>query len=224
VTRLPPSQGRELFVDEVVTVAAASIAASLDARRARPALASLTRALRGGGWHAEPLAAGGRRYRRSRTKTLDVSGFLPAERTNRFAPPSSIRAPLPGGVTLAVLLEEHLRVVLDGPSNAIGETFPDGERQRGPGGGDRIALGAVEFGEPIEFDVRSAPFRNPLLVKAVDVTLWTPFAWMLAITTSLISDRVREFITGWIKRLLQRIRRRRRPRRRVASGARRPGK
>jgi hypothetical protein len=168
-----------------------------DARLSRR---SLTRALGSDGWL--PVAGDG--YQRSRSRDLDVPGFLPAQRGNSFSPPSG-ELELPDGRALNVVLNSaSSRVVFDAPRNAIGDTFPAGQRGVGPRGGDRITLQLPEFADALEFDVRSRPFRNPILVKTVDVTVWTPFGWMLALVVPLISDRVREVIVDWMKRLFQR--------------------
>jgi hypothetical protein len=97
---------------------------------------------------------------------------------------------------------DRSRIVLDAPRNAIGETFPAGTLGPGPGDNERIALALPDFGEPVEFDVRSRPFRNSVLVKALGLTAWTPFGWLVALAMPLVSDRVRELLLGWISRRL----------------------
>jgi hypothetical protein len=94
--------------------------------------------------------------------------------------------------------------VLDAPRNAIGDTFPTGTSGPGPGESTRITLALPDFREPVEFDVRSRPFRNPILVNAVDLTVWTPFGWLLGLAIPLISERVRKFVFGWVRQQLQR--------------------
>jgi hypothetical protein len=109
-------------------------------------------------------------------------------------------------------------IVLDAPRNAIGDTFPAGTTGPGPGHSTRIALPLPDFEDSVEFDVRSRPFRNPILVKAVDVTVWTPFGWLLGLAIPLINDRVRDVAGGWLRRRFQRLRPRRYGRRRTQAG------
>ena len=106
---------------------------------------------------------------------------------------------------LFVTLRHDSRVVLDAPHNAIGDTFPAGTSGPGPGDSTRITLALPDFREPVEFDVRSQPFRNPILVKVANVTVWTPFGWLLGLAIPLISDRVRHLVFGWVGQQLRRL-------------------
>lgn len=170
---------------------------------------SFTHALAVDGWSPGKVARGRRGYVRSKTRRVDVPGVLPTERRNSFMPPDDIVAVLRGDGLLRITLAERSGVVLDAPKNAIGETFPAGSLGPGPGDSTRMRLPLPEFGESVEFDVRSSPFRNAILAKAVDVTVWTPFGWLLGLAIPMISDRARALVLGWIRRVFQRLRLRR---------------
>jgi hypothetical protein len=118
--------------------------------------------------------------------------IVPAQRTNRFRAPSFPTHLL--GLPMRVVLADSSRVTLDAPPNAIGGTFPSGTRGRGPDGAERVTVRVPTDGESVEFDVRNDLFRNPVLVSAVDITIWTPFPPMLAAMAAMISSRVREFL------------------------------
>jgi hypothetical protein len=98
------------------------------------------------------------------------------------------------GLPMRVALAGTSRVTLDAPTNAIGGTFPSGDRGRGPDGAERVTIPVPADGESMEFDVRNDLFRNPVLVSAVDVTLWTPFPPLLVAMATMISSRARELL------------------------------
>jgi len=132
-----------------------------------------------------------------------VHHIVPAERTNRFRPPSFPDQLL--GLPMRVTIDDTSRLTLDAPTNAIGGTFPSAARGRGPDGTERVAVPVPADGESVEFDVRNDLFRNPVLVSAVDVTVWTPFPPLLAAMATMISARAREFLRrkarqlrGWL--------------------------
>jgi hypothetical protein len=169
---------------------------------------SFTRALATYGWKPGDLFGGPSGYVRSAAVHAHVSAFLPAQRTNRFAPPK-IEVPLPavGGRSwclLRVILHPASRIVLDAPRNAIGDTFPAANSQSGPGDSTRTTMQLPDFRDPVEFDLRSPPFRNPILVQAANVTVWTPFGWLLALAIPLVNDRVRDLLFSWVRRRFHR--------------------
>jgi hypothetical protein len=168
------------------------------------------------GWRPNP-DLGPPFYTRSGARRLDVPGLLPLERTNRFdlPIPHVFRFRVRGVTRLRVTRGEGSVVVLDAPRNAIGDAFPAGISGPGPGHSTRVRLPVADFADSVEFDVRSRPFRNPIFVKAVSVTVWTPFGWLLGLAIPLISDRVRDVSLRWLKRGFQRYRLRRRARARA---------
>jgi hypothetical protein len=141
--------------------------------------------------------------------------LFPAERTTK------VRAPaLPDELGLAdrftsipvrVTLSDDSRLTLDSPPNAIGETFPSATRGAGPGDTERFELPMPGYAKAVELDVRNHLFRHAVLVPVVDLTVWAPFAWLVAVAAAMISEGARAFLTrGW-RRLLGRASPRLRP-------------
>jgi hypothetical protein len=179
---------------------------------------AVTRAVARDGW-TPSSDVGTSTYVRSATRHLDVPGILPSKRTNRLDLPDVVfRLRGTRRTELRLTLGEGSVIVLDAPRNAIGDTFPAGTTGPGPRHSTRVTLPLPDFEDSVEFDVRSRPFRNPILVKAVDVTVWTPFGWLLGLAIPLINDRVRGVAGGWLSRRFRRLRPRRHGRRRAEAG------
>ena len=202
---------------------------NLDTARRR-LVAALARELREDGWTLE--VDNNRRQVFARTdprRKLDRGVLLPAERTNELeaAAPALeaelVRHPLHGAPVLDISLafDDRSAVSLERmPENAVGETFPDATRATHPGdGSEDVTFGLEESAraETVEFEVRSPPFRNAILVQAVDLSVWSGMNWILVGLIAASSEWVR----GLPRRLLARLRGRTRapgPRRRRARG------
>lgn len=158
----------------------------------------MKRRLRAQKWVPGPLKT---ELTRSGSKRLDVPSLFPAERRIHF------EFPRPNDLGPFVLLDPESRVVLDGPANSITDTFPDARQQRGPNGGVRFSLNVGEaFSDPIDFEVRSPPFRNHYLLNALDVIKSNLFHWLVVVLPGLAWTRVRLFLARKIKRLFKRRR------------------
>jgi hypothetical protein len=206
--KLPPA--REAFRLAVPSLAVAH----------RRLSAALTRALRGDGWTLD--VHNNRRQVFVRTgprRRLERAAVFPAERTNHLeaATPELqaqlIRHPFHGAPVLNVSLafDNHSAMKLDRmPANAVGETFPEATRATHPGDGSQDVTFELEESARdgrIEFDVRSPPFRNAMLVKVVDLSLWSGLNWILMLLIAATNDWVRALP----RRLLARLRARTTP-------------
>lgn len=163
------------------------------------------------GWKGSRLRDGTRRYRRSVMKRVNAPGLFPQERTNYFVPklgpPSrlSSKAPaeaipeeLPIALGFSVAVTSESRVVLDAPSGAIAEMVPDAEQTSGPGTSRRATLAIPKSGDPIEFAVRSTPFRTQPLATAADLFASPVFGVLLMLAMTVFVKRVRDFLWGWL--------------------------
>ncbi len=209
--RLTLTDTRDLRTYELLT-----LEPDMDGLPHAPSFArAVTRAIARDGWRPSS-EIGTSTFVRSATRRLDVPGILPSERTNRLdLPDTLLRLQGTPQTRLRLTLGERSAIVLDAPSNAIGNTFPAGTTGPGPRHSTRTTLPLPDFEDAVEFDVRSRPFRNPILVKAVNVTVWTPFGWLLALAIPLISDRARGIAWDLIRRGLRRLRPGRRGERRT---------
>ena len=161
--------------------------------------ATLDRSLRHDGWTLE--TSNNRRQvrvRDERPQALSRAGFLPAERTNELlvsAPAVSDELGERGTVALDVSLtfEPGARVRLSRlPARAVGDTFPAATRARHPiDDTEDLAFPLGESGELLEFQVRSPPFRNPVLVSLVDLSLWSGVNWIVVLLIASTNDWVR---------------------------------
>jgi hypothetical protein len=182
--------------------------------------ATLTRELRDDGWTLD--VHNNRRHVFVRTRPrrrLERATVFPAERTNALeaATPALeaelIRNPLHGALILNVSLafDSHSAMTLERmPANAVGETFPDATRATHPSDGSQDVKFELEESArdaSIEFDVRSPPFRNAILVKVVDLSLWSGINWVLMLLIAATNDWVRALP----RRLLERLRARTMP-------------
>ena len=187
---------------------------NLDTARRRLA-AAVGRELRGDGWTLE--VDNNRRQVFARTDSrwkLDRGAVFPAERTNELeaAAPALeaelVHHPLHGAPVLDISLafDDRSAVSLERmPENAVGETFPDSTRATHPGdGSEDVTFGLEESAraETVEFEVRSPPFRNAILVQAVDLSVWSGMNWILVGLIAASSEWVR----GLPRRLLTRLR------------------
>lgn len=168
-------------------------------------------ALSHAGWKGSRLRNGTRRYRRSVMHRVNVPSLFPQERTNYFVPklgaPSrlSSKAPaeaipeeIPVAQGFSVAVSSESRVVLDAPSGAISETVPDAEQEPGPGASRRATLAIPKSGDPIEFAVRSPPFRAQPLATAADLIASPVFGVLLMLAMTVFVKRVRDFLWGWL--------------------------
>ena len=178
----------------------------------------LRAALSNARWDRVRLRNGTRRYRRSGARPINVPSVFPQERTHYFVPslggrPSSLdtKAPsvqrhevAPVAAGFSVDLNPESRVVLDAPSNAIGETVPDAEREPGAGSGSRVTLALPQFGEPVEFAVRSPLFRRQPFAAVADATPSFAFGLLLVLAMTTLVNPVRDFLWGWPTRAIKR--------------------
>lgn len=149
-------------------------------------------------------------------RRVNAPRIFPQERTNYFVPklgaasrPSS-KAPaeaipeeIPVAQGFSVAVSSQSRVVLDAPSGAIGETIPDAEQESGPGTSRRATLAIPKSGEPIEFAVRSPPFRTQPLATAADLIATTAFGVLLMLGMTVFVQRVRNFLWGSLTRRIK---------------------
>lgn len=177
-------------------------------RRPRPFMRA---ALSHDGWEGSRLRNGTYRYRRSVMQRVNAPSLFPQERTTYFVPklgaPSrlSSKAPaeaipeeIPVAQGFSVAVSSESRVVLDAPPGAIAETVPDAEQESGPGTSRRATLAIPKSGDPIEFAVRSTPFRTQPLATAADLIASPVFGVLLMLAMTVFVKRVRDFLWGWL--------------------------
>lgn len=92
------------------------------------------------------------------------------------------------------------------PERAIGLTYPAASSNQTRRSISRQVVTVPIDGTTteIELDVRSPPFRNEVLVRASDLTLWAPVGWLVTAALVVANDRLRGFVSSLGKRLIGR--------------------
>ncbi len=168
-------------------------------------------ALSQAGWKGSRLRNGAYRYRRSVMRRVNVPSVFPQERTNYFVPKlgaasrlsskppaEAIPEDIPVAQGFSVAVSSESRVVLDAPSGAIGKTLPDAGQKSGPGASRRATLAIPKSGKPMEFVVRSPPFRKQPIATAADLIATPVFGVLVLLGMTVFVKRVRNFLWGWV--------------------------
>jgi hypothetical protein len=215
-----------LGVSETLTVMQSDIDAAANSpvlRRAgltvtpRRLTSAITEGLAARDWAAAVTSTLRLRFERSHDQPANRHGIVPAEQTNVVAVPVAtvpvdavVVARERGSsgadrrrVDVRLLLAERSQASIDGPQRALGQAYPNasGSETRPSDKRQFVTLDLDEDTGEVQFEIRSPPFRNEVLVRAVDLTAFTPFGWLLTALIALSSDSFRGALLASIRRL-----------------------
>ena len=215
-----------LGVSETLTVMQSDIDAAANSpvlRRAgltvtpRRLTSAITEGLAARDWAAAVTSTLRLRFERSHDQPANRHGIVPAEQTNVVAVPVAtvpvdavVVARERGSsgadrrrVDVRLLPAEGSQASIDGPQRALGQAYPNasGSETRPSDKRQFVTLDLDEDTGEVQFEIRSPPFRNEVLVRAVDLTAFTPFGWLLTALIALSSDSFRGALLASIRRL-----------------------
>ncbi len=178
---------------------------------------AITDGLAAHGWAAAVTSTLRLRFERSHDQPASRHGIVPAEKTNAVAVPvptvpvdavvAAREQASSGGdrrrVVVRLLPAEGSQASIDGPQRALGQAYPNasGSETRPSDKRQFVTLELDEDTSEVQFEIRSPPFRNEVLVRAVDLTAFTPFGWLLTALIALSSDSFRGALLTTIRRL-----------------------
>jgi hypothetical protein len=169
-------------------------------------------------------------YRLAATKrdvvSVDVPAMLPAAARNELSvrppdidatlrlrepDPSYLLDALPSGVqsgdevcssvAINLLATERSELTLRLPNRAIGKTDPPVQETSSlPGGDQQVTVPLDQETAVAQIELRSPPFRSDPLAQLADVTVWTPFQWILGVCLAGASGAFREFLAARFRR------------------------
>ena len=215
-----------LAVTETLTVMQSDIDAAANSpvlRRAglsvtpRRLTSAITEGLAARNWAAAVTSTLRLRFERSHDRPANRHGIVPAEQTNVVAVPVATvpvnavvvaRERASSGadrrrVDVRLLPADGSQASIDGPQRALGQAYPNasGSETRPSDKRQFVTLDLDEDTSEVQFEIRSPPFRNEVLVRAVDLTAFTPFGWLLTALIALSSDSFRGALLASIRRL-----------------------
>jgi hypothetical protein len=170
---------------------------------------AVQRTLRVQGWKLMIDSNLRQRYERSNEQPVLRNSVVPVLRTNVIGvsiPEVTVvepRSRFYEGIDVRFPVLEGSRVRIEAPEHAIGQTFPraSSEDTRRANKHQVLTVPLDETTPEIELDVRSAPFRNEVMARASDLTVWAPFGWLVAAIIVLANEAFRDLLRRTFTRL-----------------------
>jgi hypothetical protein len=164
---------------------------------------AMLRGLRRAGWQAEASTAA---IDATTTvfRPVHQHELIPGLTSNTLyiAPPSNVGdlESLPINITVGQGSELRIKV----PTFTIASTDPSSEPATTVHGQEERVVALHHQDNTIDYEVRSTFFRNDLLAFVTNVTVWTPFKWLLLLIVSAASEELRGALCTSVKRLARR--------------------